>query len=252
LDVSAFEDQEGVDAAVGRALSAGVTRMLCVGAGYGADTARRAVGLADRHDSVWASVGVHPHDAKAWTSELWAELESLAENVRVVALGEMGLDFHYDNSPRDEQREVFRLQLRAADRLGLPVIIHDRSSDGETFRILLEEKSFENVGVVYHCYSGDVASMEEIVARGGYISIPGIVTFKNAGEMRDVARSTPMDRLFIETDSPFLTPVPFRGRRNEPARVVHVAECIAEARSVPLERVQEATWNNASRFFGIA
>jgi len=163
----------------------------------------------------------------------------------------MGLDFHYDNSPREQQREVFRSQIRWAKSLNKPIIIHDRDSDGETMAILDEEQAWEGRGVVYHCFTGDVATMQKIVARSGYVSIPGIVTFKNAESMREVARQVPLDRFFIETDSPFLTPVPFRGKRNEPARVGLVAEKVAELRDLTAEAVAQATWENASRFFGI-
>ena len=226
--------------------------MLAIGSGYGFNSADRAVKVAKRHPDVWASVGLHPHDAESWTEEKWSHLESLAGDPKVVALGEMGLDFHYDNSPRPIQRRVFRHQIRRACELSKPIIIHDRDSAGETMAILDEEDAWAGCGVVYHCFTGSVATMKEIVERGGYISIPGIVTFKNAGDMRDVATQVPMDRFFIETDSPFLTPVPFRGKRNEPARVGLVAEKIAELRGIESSEVAEQTWKNASQFFGLA
>lgn len=251
LDVDAFDGPEGVDAAVQRARDAGVTRMLAIGSGYGFESAARAVSVADRHPDVWATVGVHPHDAALWTDGGHSELDALAQHKKVVALGEMGLDFHYDNSPRERQRAVFRTQIRWAKALNKPIIIHDRDSDGETMAILDEESAWDGRGVVYHCFTGSVETMRDIVERSGFVSIPGIVTFKNAGMMRDVAREVPLDRFFIETDSPFLTPVPFRGKRNEPARVGLVAEKVAELRGIPVETVVDATWNNASRFFGI-
>jgi len=251
LDVDAFDGADGVDAAVQRARDAGVSRMLAIGSGYGFDSAARAVAVADRHADVWAAVGLHPHDAEAWTEERWAKLEALAAHSRVVAIGEMGLDFHYDNSPRDVQRRVFRHQIRRAQALNKPIIIHDRDSAGETMAILDEENAWVGRGVVYHCFTGTVETMAQIVDRGGFVSIPGIVTFKNAGHMRDVASTVPLERVFIETDSPFLTPVPYRGKRNEPARVGLVAEKIAELRNIEPEQVAETTWCNASRFFGI-
>jgi TatD DNase family protein len=252
LDVDAFDGADGVDAAVERARCAGVKRMLSIGSGYGIASAERAMAVADRHDDVWATVGLHPHDADQWTEAVWAQLEAMALGPRVVAIGEMGLDFHYDNSPRDVQRRVFRMQIQQAKRLDKPIIIHDRDSAGETMAILDEEDAWTGRGVVYHCFTGDVGTMEQIVSRGGYVSIPGIVTFKNAGAMREVAEAVPLDRFFIETDSPFLTPVPFRGKRNEPARVGLVAEKVAGLRGMATEDVAEATWQNASRFFGIA
>ena len=252
LDADAFEDEAGVDAAIARAREAGVQRMLTIGSGYGLAGASRAVAVAERHADVWASVGVHPHDAKEWTPEEWAGMESLAAHPRVVAIGEMGLDFHYDNSPRDTQRAVFRTQIRAAKALEMPIIIHDRDSEGETFDILDEEEAWAGRGVVVHCFTGDVPTMERIVSSGGYVSIPGIVTFKKAAVMQDVAAQVPLERVFIETDSPFLTPVPFRGKRNEPARVGLVAQKVAELRGMDPGAVAQATYANASRFFGIA
>lgn len=251
LDPDAFDGLSGVDDAIQRAREAGVARMLAIGSGYGFDSASRAVAVAERHTDVWASVGLHPHDAALYTLERWDRLVELAAHPRVVAIGEMGLDFHYDNSPRDTQRDVFRRQIRTAKELGKPIIIHDRDSGGETLAILDEEAAWDGAGVVYHCFTGDVAHMQAITSRGGYISIPGIVTFKNAETMRKVAADVPLDRLFIETDSPFLTPVPFRGKRNEPARVTLVAEKIGELRGVAAAEVAEATWRNASRFFGL-
>jgi len=252
LDVDAFEDEAGVDAVIDRAREAGVHRMVTIGSGYGFEAARRAVAVAERHPDVWATVGIHPHDAKEWTPAGWAEIEAMATHPRVVALGEMGLDFHYDNSPRDVQREVFRTQVRSARSLELPIIIHDRDSAGETLDILDQEEGWAGRGVVFHCFTGDVPTMERIVASGGYVSIPGIVTFKNAEVMRQVATQAPLDRMFIETDSPFLTPVPFRGRRNEPARVALVAEKVAELRGLDTAQVAQMTSDNASRFFGLS
>jgi TatD DNase family protein len=252
LDVGAFDDIAGVDGAIGRARAAGVSRMLTIGSGYGLTGAQRAVDVAERHPDVWASVGVHPHDAKDWTPSAWDEMLALSSHPKVVAIGEMGLDFHYDNSPRETQRSVFRTQIRAAKAVDLPIIIHDRDSGGETLDIVDEEAGWTGRGVVFHCFTGDVATMERIVASGGYVSIPGIVTFKKAAVMRDVATQIPLDRLFIETDSPFLTPAPFRGRRNEPARVALVADKIAQLRGMEVDAVARVTSDNASAFFGLS
>ena len=251
LDSDAFDGELGVDAAIERARAGGVQRMLTIGSGYGIVGASRAVAVAERHSDVWAAVGVHPHDAKEWTEAEWEGMEALAASPRVVAIGEMGLDFHYDNSPRDIQREVFRSQIRAAKRLELPIIIHDRDTEGETYEILDEESAWEGRGDVVHCFTGSVQTMERIVHSGGYVSIPGIVTFKNAAVMRDVAAQAPLDRIFIETDSPFLTPAPHRGKRNEPARVAHVAEKVAELRGMSADALAQVTHENASRFFRI-
>lgn len=248
LDPGVYGGDDGVDAAITRAREAGVTRILTVGSGYGFESAARALAVARRHPDVCCSVGLHPHDATDYTPARLAELLALAEAPEVLALGEMGLDFHYDASPRDVQREAFRAQLRAARERRLPVIIHDRETEGETLQILDDERAWDT-GVLYHCYTGDVPQMREIVARGGFISIPGIVTFKNAATMQDVARETPEDRLLVETDSPFLTPVPFRGRKNEPAYVAYTLARVAELRGAGVAALDAATSANTLRFF---
>jgi TatD DNase family protein len=249
LDAEAFDDDAGVDAAIARARAAGVGRMMCVGSGYGLQSADRAVMTAARHADVWASIGVHPHDAHEWTAETPDILRTMARNPDVAALGEMGLDFYYDNSPRDVQRAVLVEQAALALELELPIIVHDRDSDGECLAVLSEAGAFDGRGVVWHCYTGSLPYMRKIVSQGGYISIPGIVSFKSAGELKNVAAEVPLERLMIETDSPFLSPAPFRGRRNEPARVVRVAEVVAELRGVTAADIGAATWDNASRFY---
>lgn len=250
LDPGVYGGDDGVDEVVARARAAGVDRMITIGSGYGFESAERAIAVARRHPGVVrAAVGLHPHDAKLATDDRLAELFALAASPEVLALGEMGLDFHYDSSPRDQQRSVFREQLRVARARGRPVIIHDRDSAGETLAILDEERAFES-GVLYHCYTGDVAYMEAIVARGGYISIPGIVTFKNGETMRAVAARAPADRILLETDSPFLTPIPYRGRRNEPAYVSFVAAKVAEVRGEEPAALADRAARNTVRFFG--
>ncbi|MBM4391874.1 MAG: TatD family hydrolase [Deltaproteobacteria bacterium] len=248
LDPSTYGGDEGVDAVVARAVAAGVTHMLSVGSGYGFDSAARAVAVARRHANVRASVGLHPHDAKDFTDARFADLLDMSQLPEVLALGEMGLDFHYDSSPRDTQRAVFRAQLREARRRQVPVIIHDRESGGETLRILDDESAWDT-GVLFHCYTGNLAMMEQIVARGGWISIPGIVTFKTAGEMAEVAARVPDDRLLVETDAPFLTPVPHRGKKNEPAYVAHTLAKVAALRGRPVAEMESLTVANTRRFF---
>jgi TatD DNase family protein len=250
LDPATWGDDAGVDAVIDRARAAGVMRMVTIGSGYGFESASRAVAVAARHPGcLRATVGLHPHDAREATPARLEALFALADAPGVVALGEMGLDYHYDSSPRDVQRDVFRAQLREARRRALPVVIHDRDSDGETLAILDAEDAWPT-GVLYHCFTGDVAMMEAIVARGGSISIPGIVTFKNGEGMRAVAAAVPLERLLIETDSPFLTPVPYRGRRNEPAYVTLVAAAVAQLRGMRTDALAAATTDNALRFFG--
>jgi len=248
LDPGVYGGDSGVDETIARARAAGVTPILTVGSGYGFESAARALAVARRHPDVRCSVGLHPHDAKDYTDARLDELLALADAPEVLALGEMGLDFFYDSSPRDEQRHAFRAQLRAAKARNLPVIIHDRETAGETLRVLDEEGAWAT-GVLYHCYTGDVAQMEAIVERGGYISIPGIVTFKNAETMRAVAAAVPEDRLLVETDSPFLTPVPHRGRKNEPAYVAHTLACVAGLRKTTVAALDATTTANTLRFF---
>jgi TatD DNase family protein len=195
---------------------------------------------------------MHPHDAQHFTEAVAEELKSLAAHDCVVAWGEIGLDFFYDNSPRDVQRSVLRKQIRIGLELGLPLIIHDRDSEQETWRILVEEGAFDGAGVLYHCFAGDPLHMQEVVEAGGYISLPGSVTWKKAGLAHEVARQAPMDRLLVETDTPFLTPEPLRGRRNEPCHVALVVDQIAELRGIPSAAVASATTENANRVFGLS
>jgi TatD DNase family protein len=253
LDPETYGGDAGVDAVVATATAAGVSRMLTVGSGYGEGTARRAVEVASRHPGVvWASVGVHPHDARHWSDELEAELRALARESTVVAWGEIGLDFYYDNSPRDIQRTVLREQIRIGLELELPLIIHDRDSGEETFKILEDSGAFEGRAVLYHCFAGDTLHMRQVVDAGGFISIPGTVTWRKTAQTQDVARVVPLDRLLVETDSPFLTPEPLRGRRNEPCHVALTLDRVAEIRGVSPESLARATTANACRVFGLS
>ncbi len=249
LDPETYGGDEGVDAVIATARAAGVGRMLTVGSGYGHGSATRAVAVAQRHPDVWASVGVHPHDASEWGPKVEAALRALAASDRVVAWGEIGLDFYYDNSPRGLQRQALRAQIRIGLALALPLIIHDRDSEGETFAILQDEGAFDGAGVLYHCYAGDVSFMNDLVAAGGYVSIPGVVTFKKSLDTQAVAAAVPLDRLLIETDSPFLTPEPLRGRRNEPCHVGLTADHVARLRGLDFDTLAAATSENARRFF---
>lgn len=245
LDTRVWETDEGVDAVVARAHAAGVTHMIAIGSGYGFESARRAHAVAARHPTVRFTAGLHPHDAAEYSDERLAELLALPG---ILALGEMGLDYHYDYAPREAQRRAFAAQITAARERGLPIVIHDRESGGELLEMLDAMRAWET-GVLFHCYTGDVAYMEAIVARGGFLSIPGIITFKNGDVMREVAARAPLDRILIETDSPFLTPVPFRGRKNEPGFVGYVAAKVAEVRGITPEAVARAAAENTRRFF---
>lgn len=208
----------------------------------------RAVALAHAHHMIYAAVGVHPHEAKAWGDRTAAVLKSLARQPKVVAIGEAGLDYHYDNSPRGIQREVFEKQVQLALELDMPFIVHTREATQDTLEIL---QKYPALRALLHCYSGSVETAKVLLKMGHYIALGGAVTFKNAHKTLDVARMVPLDRLVIETDSPYLAPVPHRGERNNPGYVRFVAEKIAELRGMDVEELARATTENAKNFFNI-
>jgi len=209
-----------------------------------------AVELSKKYDMVYAAVGIHPHEASTADDMMLKLIKAMTTNKKVKAIGEIGLDYHYDFSPRDIQREIFIKQIRLAKEIKLPIIIHDREANKDVFDILQEENPYET-GVVMHCYSGSRELAKEYLKLGAYISIAGPVTFKNNRKTVGVVESVPIERLFIETDSPYLTPVPYRGKRNEPSYVKYVAEEIAKIKDIPVEEVIKATTDNAKRFFCI-
>jgi TatD DNase family protein len=228
---------------IARAHEAGVDRMVTIGCDLA--TSQAAVALADRYPSVYASVGVHPHEARHITDGWYDHLRRLAEHKKVVAYGEIGLDYHYNYSSPEDQCVQFARELR------LPIIIHTREAQGDTIRILQEEKASQ-AGGVFHCFSGDAWLAKDALDLGFYLSFSGILTFQNAGMLRDIAKTVPMDRLLIETDCPYLTPVPHRGKRNEPGYVRHVAHTLAELwDGVSLDAIAETTAANARRLFKI-
>jgi TatD DNase family protein len=250
LDPQAFGSWNEIDAVITRARNAGVEILISIGSGYGIESAQRVMKLIENYDDIYAVVGIHPHDSKGWTEKSAEELRLYCQHSKVVAVGEMGLDYHYNFSTPEAQRKAFREQLRLARTLNLPVVIHDRDSNGEVLEILQDEDAFEH-GVLFHCFCGGVVEMESIIKLGGYISLPGIVTFKNGQQMREVAKKVPIENLLIETDSPFLTPVPHRGKRNEPQYVEFVAEAIALEKDCSKKEIQNATSTNAIRFFNL-
>lgn len=242
------------DEVLQRARDSGVVAMLTVGTGDPvSDDFRRAVAVAERYDDVFASVGVHPHDAKLYDDKAEEHLIGLARSsAKVVAWGEIGLDFYYDHSPRDVQAEVFRRQIRTARELDLPIIIHSRDADDETVSILSEECSRPDFrGGVMHCFGGTPDMARELLDIGFYISFAGNITFKKAENLREAARVVPLDRLLVETDCPFLTPVPFRGTRNEPSYVVHTARFLADLHAVSFETVAQETTSNFKNLFRV-
>lgn len=224
----------------------GVSYILNVG--YNRETIASSLHLAEKYDFIYSSVGWHPHDAAKLTDEDLTWIQSLADHPKVVALGEMGLDYYWDNSPREKQAEVFRKQIAIARETGLPIIIHDRDAHEDVVQILKEEHA-EEVGGVMHCFGGDLSIMEECLKLNFMIGLGGPVTFKNAKLPKEIAAAVPSDRLLIETDCPYLAPHPYRGKRNETGYVRLVAEAIAEIRGVSLEELAQLTTENAKRLF---
>ena len=235
------------EAIVARARSAGVETMLTIGTRLDEFATVRAI--AEAHNEIWCSVGVHPHEAKDYAALAPQQLVALAAHPKVVGIGETGLDFHYDLSPRDIQERLFRTHIAASRETGLPLIIHAREADGEVAGILDEERPPPGV---MHCFSSGRPLAEAALALGFYISISGIVTFRNAEELRAIVRDVPLDRLLVETDAPYLAPAPYRGKRNEPAYVAATAAAVAELKGIELQHLAATTSANFFRLFGKA
>lgn len=246
LDMDRYDADR--DEVVARARAAGVTPMITIGAGGPMACNYAAVHLAREHADVYATVGVHPHDASTVDDAVLEEIGRLAEDPKVVGIGETGLDFYYDNSPRQQQEEAMRRFVVLARQRRLPLVVHVRDAYDLCARILREE-GLGDAGGVIHCFSGDRAAARQFLDLGLHLSYSGIVTFKTADELREAARITPPERLLIETDAPFLAPVPMRGKRNEPAFVLHTAALLAEARGETLEALVRVTAANARRLF---
>lgn len=234
-----------------RAWEAGLKAFVTVGAGGDVSTCRKAVETAGSHAGVYATVGIHPHDAATVHPKIFEEIMELVRHPKVVAIGETGLDYHYMHSPASEQQKVFRRSLELAKGLGLPVVIHTREAEEDTLSILKETFSAGggSAGGVVHCFSGDYAFAARLLDLGLHLSFTGLVTFPKADGVREAIRKAPLNKILVETDSPYLAPVPFRGRRNEPAHVVHVVRKVAEILGKPYEEVAWATGRNAIELF---
>lgn len=246
LNADQFEND--VEEVITRALDAGVTKMIVVG--FDRKTINRAMELTELYPFIYAVVGWHPVDAIDCTEEDLKWIESLAAHPKVVGIGETGLDYHWDKSPRDIQQKVFRKQIQLAKKVDLPIIIHNRDATADVVRILKEEDA-EKVGGIMHCYGGSVETAKECIAMNFMISLGGPVTFKNARMPKEVAVEIPLDKLLIETDSPYLAPHPYRGKRNEPVYVTLVAEEIAKLKELSVDEVAKATTANAIKIFNI-
>ncbi|HXG67770.1 MAG TPA: TatD family hydrolase [Blastocatellia bacterium] len=248
IEMDRFDaDREEV---IQRALDAGVEIIVNVGNGDVAhDSHASAFRLAEQYPFIYTTVGVHPHEARLLDEELYARLQDLAAHPKVIAWGEVGLDYYYDNSPRDAQRAAFRKQLRMARERGFPAVIHTRDAEADTLAILREEWQGSGLPGVIHCFTGTREFAEAAVELGFLISFSGVVTFKKSDDLRETARRLPMEKILIETDSPFLAPHPHRGQRNEPAYVVETARAIAAARGLTAEDVGRVTSENFRRLF---
>ncbi|WP_164670610.1 TatD family hydrolase [Virgibacillus doumboii] len=240
-----FDDR---DETIQRAFDAGVKYMVVVG--FDRETIPIAMEIAEQYETIYAAVGWHPVDAVDMKDEDLAWIEELSAHPKVVAIGEMGLDYHWDKSPKDVQKEVFRKQIALAKKVNMPIIIHNREATEDIMEVLQEEDANE-VGGIMHCYNDSAEFVQAFLDMNFYISLGGPVTFKNATLPKDVAVEVPLDRLLVETDAPFLAPHPNRGKRNEPAYVKLVAEKIAELREMPFDELSNITTQNALTFFGI-
>jgi TatD DNase family protein len=238
-----------------RARAAGLHRILAIGSGTGPGTLDCAVKIAEQHDWIYATMGIHPHEAQLAGDTDYAEMEQLAKHPKIVAWGEIGLDYFYDHSPREVQKEVFRRQMELARKARLPIIIHCRpSNDSEnawddTLDMLRQHWAPAGIGGILHCFTGEWKHAQQALDMGFYISFAGNVSFPKAENIREAARQVPLDRMLIETDSPFLAPVPHRGKRNEPSFVVSTAETIAPLRGMTKEEIGETTATNFYKLF---
>jgi TatD DNase family protein len=238
------------EAVIDRAGEAGVDKIIVVGGAGDMASNTAAVALADSWANLYATVGMHPHDAKHVGEEELRQLKELVAQPKVIAVGETGLDYYYNHSPREVQREVFTQFIHLAGEKQLPLVVHERDGAQEAAELLREEGNGKVQGVI-HCFTGDYDAARAYLDLGFYLSFTGIITFKNAGALREVVRMVPLDKMFVETDSPYLTPVPHRGKRNEPAYVRFVAASIASVKGLSIEEVARVTTNNVRTLFRI-
>jgi TatD DNase family protein len=245
LDFPEFAQE--LDAVVARARQAGIGTMLTIGTRVSTFDQVRAI--AERFDDIYCSIGIHPHEAEKEPAMQTEELMVIAEHPKVIGFGETGLDYYYEHSPRDQQQRAFRAHIDAARQTGLPLIVHTRNADEDMGAILTEEAEKGAFPGLIHCFSSTAGLASIAVELGLYISISGIVTFKAAGDLRDTVKTIPLDRLLVETDAPYLAPVPNRGKRNEPAFVVHTAAQVAQLKNISADELALATSDNFFRLF---
>ncbi len=248
VHLNADQYEEDLQDVINRALEAKVEKMVVIG--FDRKTIERTMELIEQYDFVYGVIGWHPVDAIDCTQEDLEWIEELAAHPKIVGIGETGLDYYWDKSPKDVQQALFRKQIQLAQKINLPIIIHNRDATGDVVNILREENA-SSVGGVMHCFSGSVETARECIAMNFMISLGGPVTFKNARLPKEVATEIPLEHLMIETDAPYLAPHPYRGKRNEPAFVPLVAEEIARLKGLTIEEIAQATTDNAKNFFGI-
>ncbi len=240
-------EEISVEDIIKNALDNGVEKLI-VPAAYPTDI-EVVKELAQKYENVYGLLGVHPSEVKGWNDDLIDKIKEYSKSSKIVGIGEIGLDYYWDKSFNDLQKEVFIKQIKLANELNFPISVHDREAHKDTFDILTEYN--KNSAVVMHCFSGSVEFMKECVKQGWYIAIGGVVTFKKAIKMKEVAKEVPLDKLLLETDAPYLTPVPYRGKTNQPAYVKYVAEEIASIREISFEEVDEITTQNAKKVFSL-
>jgi TatD DNase family protein len=250
IDFPQFDEDR--DAMLERARAAGVSALLAIGTGPGPEKLDAALPFAERHDWIYATVGIHPHEVKEVTPQHLDQLARLAKHPKVIAWGEIGLDYHYDHSPRDVQQRVFRDQMALAREAALPIIIHCRDAWTDCLNLIEEEWKSSGLGGILHCFSGTLEDARRGVDIGFMISFAGNATYPKAQNLRDIAKALPLENLLIETDAPYLAPQPYRGKRNEPAYVAEVARTLASVRNLRPEEAASATAENFRRFFHVA
>ena len=249
IDTHAHIDmfEEPIEATVAQMQEYGVKKVIIPSVEVA--TMDKVLKIAEENENIFAMLGIFPSEAKTYTPEIKAKMIEMASSPKVKAIGEIGFDYYWDKSFNELQQEIFAKQIRLANKLGLPIAVHDREAHKDSFDILKSENKGSDV--LFHCFSGSVEFMRECVKEGWYIAIGGVVTFKNAVKMKEVAKAVPLEKLVLETDSPYLTPVPFRGKQNKPAFVRYVAEEIANLREMPLDELIDITTENAERLFKI-
>lgn len=250
IDFPQFDEDR--EAMLERARAAGVTTLLAIGSGPGPEKLDSAVPFAEQHDWIYATVGIHPHEAKQVTPEHLEELAKLAQHPKVIAWGEIGLDYYYDHSPREFQERVFRDQLALAKHAKLPIVIHCRDAWTDCLNLLEEAWCPTGLGGILHCFSSTLEDAKRGLDMGFLISFAGNSTYPKAQNLRDVAKVLPLEKILVETDAPYLAPQPYRGKRNEPAYVAEVARTLASVRNCPAEEMAAATAKNFRHFFGLA